>query len=236
MSVCVTPPPPPPPPPDACSASSRSRSAWWSPWVQYAEVLGYLLLSCAVGYVPSRFDTFSEAKPRGLPPLNGGELQLCLGSLLECDTGGWVWPGALGLCSWLREDPELVKGASVLDLGCGTGIIGVAMTTMIDAGGINARVWYSDKEDVRRGTLSNIKSNFYKDLAEEEQVLESSSETTRNGEEDLAKLIATMSPVLDTECYYRFATISISKKLKISGPAAISPVGFSSTSISMIFA
>ena len=84
-----------------------------------------MLLSCAVGYVPSRFDTFSEAKPRGLPPLNGGELQLCLGSLLECDTGGWVWAGALGLCSWLREDPELVKGASVLDLGCGTGAVGL---------------------------------------------------------------------------------------------------------------
>lgn len=145
---------------------------------------------------------------------------------------GAVWDAGLLLVDYLNQHPFRVSSADsmdgtsahVLDLGCGTGIIGMAMTTMIDAGGINARVWYSDKEDVRRGTLSNIKSNFYKDLAEDKQVLESSSETTRNGEEDLAKLIATMSPVLDTECYYRFATISISKKLKISGPAAISPV------------
>lgn len=147
---------------------------------------------------------------------------------------GAVWDAGLLVVDYLNQRPFKVAAVDaednpvhVLDLGCGTGVIGMAMTTIIDAGEINARIWYSDKGDVREGALSNIESNFSTKKPGKDELVQGKgkkADTTGNGEEDLAKLIATMNPVLDTECYYRFATVSILKKLKIAGPAATSSV------------
>uniref|UniRef100_A0A7S0P174 Calmodulin-lysine N-methyltransferase n=1 Tax=Calcidiscus leptoporus TaxID=127549 RepID=A0A7S0P174_9EUKA len=69
----------------------------------------------------------SPPKPRGLPLLpQGSELKLRLGSLLACDTGGWLWPSACVLCTWLRSNAaDAVAGRTVLELGCGTGAVGL---------------------------------------------------------------------------------------------------------------
>jgi len=39
--------------------------------------------------------------------------------------GGEIWPAAAALCAWLRERPAELRGASVLELGAGTGACGI---------------------------------------------------------------------------------------------------------------
>ena len=55
--------------------------------------------------------------------------------------GGEVWPAAAALCSWLNDNAESVCGATVLELGCGTGAcglhaaaLGAAHVTLTDGG------------------------------------------------------------------------------------------------------
>ena len=73
-----------------------------------------------------------------IPPLPSGDwLRLRDGpSLLEelhdttrtgdlASVGGTVWPAAATLCTWMRAHAEDVKGASVLELGSGTGACGL---------------------------------------------------------------------------------------------------------------
>lgn len=64
------------------------------------------------------------ASQHALPPLPGGErLAIGLGSLADCDTGGRVWNSAAVLCKWLSSAD--IRGRSVLELGCGTGAVGL---------------------------------------------------------------------------------------------------------------
>ena len=61
---------------------------------------------------------------RSLPPLpDGNMLSLELGSLGDCDTGGRLWPGALLMCRFLRQ--EKLDDLRVLELGSGTGAVGL---------------------------------------------------------------------------------------------------------------
>ena len=39
--------------------------------------------------------------------------------------GEYVWPSALVMCDYLKRNPEIVKGKRVLELGSGTGIVGL---------------------------------------------------------------------------------------------------------------
>lgn len=39
--------------------------------------------------------------------------------------GEYVWPAGLFMCDFLKRNPELVKGKRVLELGSGTGIVGL---------------------------------------------------------------------------------------------------------------
>lgn len=156
---------------------------------------------------------------------------------------GAVWDAGLLLVDYLCQYPvnawlgkEKVSHTNVLDLGCGTGVIGLTVAAIIEeavpsskAAGqeIDACVWFSDKESVREGLMANMISNMNFVSPKEKSCMDASSSRGASGkgegEEDLDKLLATMSPVLDTDCYYRFATISVAKKLKISGEAATSP-------------
>lgn len=66
------------------------------------------------------------ASQHALPPLpDGRRLTIGLGSLADCDSGGRVWSSAAVLCRWLASNKELVRGRSVLELGCGTGAVGL---------------------------------------------------------------------------------------------------------------
>jgi predicted nicotinamide N-methyase len=74
-----------------------------------------------------REKTFQKLAPaHAVPALpDGRRLSISLGSLLECDTGGRVWPSATVLCKWLIEHVEEVQDARLLELGCGTGCVGL---------------------------------------------------------------------------------------------------------------
>lgn len=39
--------------------------------------------------------------------------------------GEYIWPAGLAMCDFLKRNPELVKGKRVLELGSGTGIVGL---------------------------------------------------------------------------------------------------------------
>jgi predicted nicotinamide N-methyase len=45
-----------------------------------------------------------------------------------CDVPFWaaVWPGAKSLSRYILNNPDLVKGKSILDLGCGSGVVSIA--------------------------------------------------------------------------------------------------------------
>ena len=62
-----------------------------------------------------------------LPSLPGGRrLQIATGSLAECDTGGRLWSSGGIFCSWLRgADAPDMSGSSVIELGSGTGSVGL---------------------------------------------------------------------------------------------------------------
>ena len=64
----------------------------------------------------------------GIPDLGDGkELLLRKGSILDCETGGWIWPAAVALCKWLKAAAarDELQNAKVLELGCGTGAAGL---------------------------------------------------------------------------------------------------------------
>lgn len=76
----------------------------------------------------SRESTFKKlASQSALPPLPGDAyIQIGLGSLADCDTGGRVWDSAAVLCKWLQGRVcELSEGRGILELGCGTGAVGI---------------------------------------------------------------------------------------------------------------
>ena len=61
-----------------------------------------------------------------LPPLpDGRRLSLATGSLDDCETGGRLWSSAAVLCRWQLRHAAEVRGSSVLELGCGTGAVGL---------------------------------------------------------------------------------------------------------------
>ena len=88
-------------------------------------------------------DVTSKA-PVSLPPLPRGT-SLTLHeefSNNEYDFGGSVWPAAELLCRWLIEEEAEMKGARVLELGSGTGAVGLfaaaigaSHVTLTDGGG-----------------------------------------------------------------------------------------------------
>jgi len=62
----------------------------------------------------------------GLEMLEGLDRQSSIDSSMSLlDVGGSVWPCASVLCTWLHNNEQLVCGASVLELGSGTGACGL---------------------------------------------------------------------------------------------------------------
>ena len=80
-----------------------------------------------------------------LPRLpSGAALSLTTHRIIGRDSvglGGQLWPSAAALCRWLRSQHAEVVGSSVLELGCGTGAVGIyaaalgaASVTLTDGG------------------------------------------------------------------------------------------------------
>ena len=51
-------------------------------------------------------------------------------------TARWVWPGALRAAEWLCDrGPEWIRGKRVVELGAGTGMLGLVAARLGAAGG-----------------------------------------------------------------------------------------------------
>lgn len=86
-----------------------------------------------------------------LPPLRSGWLRINQVSELDAGTGGKLWPAAGVTCRWLSRHADDLSGASLLELGCGTGAVGIFAA----ASGAR-RVLLTDGSD---SALSNAKMN-----------------------------------------------------------------------------
>ncbi|EPY36385.1 Putative methyltransferase family protein [Strigomonas culicis] len=76
------------------------------------------------GEVYIRHDTRSRAMPVG-------DKRDAVVSLVEAETlPQYVWPAAYSLISWLIANKELFEGKSILELGCGTGVVGYALSSL----------------------------------------------------------------------------------------------------------
>jgi hypothetical protein len=48
-------------------------------------------------------------------------------NMLEGSTGCYVWPAGLWLAQYLLNHPEIARGKRCMELGCGTGLLGVTL-------------------------------------------------------------------------------------------------------------
>ena len=85
---------------------------------------------------------------------NGNQVSLALGSLSECETGGRLWPSAVSLCRHMLQLEEL-QGCSVVELGCGTGAVGIFAAAM----GAGKVVLSDGQEAVLRLAEQNVLAN-----------------------------------------------------------------------------
>ena len=92
--------------------------------------------------------------PVALPRLPGG-LTLHVRQEGTAGTGGSLWPSASVVCRWLSRRPSEVEGKAVLDLGCGTGAVGLY------AAGLGARrtLLTDGCESVLANAQANIELN-----------------------------------------------------------------------------
>ena len=75
---------------------------------------------------PAPHQSFAASQETS-PSLPAGHI-LALGStnMLEGSTGCHVWPPGLWLAQWLLNHPEIVRGRRCVELGAGTGLVGIA--------------------------------------------------------------------------------------------------------------
>jgi predicted nicotinamide N-methyase len=79
-----------------------------------------------------------------------------LGGAME--TGGKVWPASLVLAEYLSAHKELLVGQRVLEIGCGTGVTGIAMGK-IQRSGIKRLVLSDFSAQVLHNMLGNVEKN-----------------------------------------------------------------------------
>jgi len=97
------------------------------------------------------------ASSTSLPPLPDGRvLTINTGSLADCDTGGRLWSSAHVLCRFQERMVEQVRGSAVLELGCGTGGVGLFAAAL---GARNVVLTDGGPEAVLRLAQANVDAN-----------------------------------------------------------------------------
>ena len=94
-------------------------------------------------------DEAQKCATLALPGL-GGVIRLQQTSFEAAGTGGLMWPAASVLCRWLSS--QTLQGANVLELGCGTGAVGIYCAACGAA-----RVLLTDSAE---GVLENARRNI----------------------------------------------------------------------------
>ena len=115
---------------DAWSALGLCMSALGQPDAalacqkQVMRIRGSEQAGGAAAYREAQFEALAAAAE--LPALpNGRRLSIETGALDDCETGGRLWSAAVALCGWMRRHEAELRGATVLELGCGTGAVGL---------------------------------------------------------------------------------------------------------------
>ena len=95
----------------------------------------------------------TSSVPATLPPLPGTSTRLRMQqtSWDDAGTGGSVWPAASVLCRWMAKQTGM-RGATVLEIGCGTGAVGLFAAALGAS-----RVVLTDVSD---GALENAQRNI----------------------------------------------------------------------------
>ena len=82
--------------------------------------------STSAQFSQAQFEEITVASDGALPPLpDGRQLRLATGPLDACETGGRLWSSAVALSRWLLPRADQLQGTAVLELGCGTGAVGL---------------------------------------------------------------------------------------------------------------
>ena len=81
---------------------------------------------------------------------SGRTLRVQQASVVAEGTGALAWPSASVTCRWLRQHAPDMSGAAVLELGCGTGAVGLLESTG-DTGGLLSEPEQIKVNDYRRG-------------------------------------------------------------------------------------
>jgi len=72
-------------------------------------------------------------------------------------TGWLVWPVAVDFCKYICEIPKVINGKAVLELGSGTGLVGI-VSSLLDP----TKVIISDLEDDLRMCVENVGLNEHR--------------------------------------------------------------------------
>ena len=108
-----------------CMAELGETAAAIACQKQVVRLRGTQAAGSEVTYREREFEALAFAGSN-LPPLaDGRRLSVELGTLEECDTGGRLWSAAVVLCRWQQTIASDLYSSSVLELGCGTGAVGL---------------------------------------------------------------------------------------------------------------
>lgn len=95
-----------------------------------------------------------------LPPLpTGARLDVETRGLVggsSVGLGGKLWPSAAALARWLRSHRALVEGAHVVELGCGTGAVGLYAAAL---GAASVTLTDGGDERLLRVAMANLEAN-----------------------------------------------------------------------------
>lgn len=101
-----------------------------------------------------------------------------------------VWEAAEVLCEFLDINPDIIKGKNVIELGAGTGLVGIVAALL------GAKITITDRKEVMSYLEQTVKTNLPEELFEQAAVLP--LDWTR----DLGKFNGTFDAILGADIVY----------------------------------